>query len=147
MKNNSILNIYQFLDKIDISKLEDTNLVCKVLYNLSKLDEENSKIKKRFESVQSKLFKDKTDRVSELSELRKTINSENEAEISKKIKQEYSDILDLEQIYYKVVNSILDEHIDIDLDKIDRKEISYICKILGIDLSLQEFIELRDLIK
>ena len=147
MKNNSILNIYQFLDKIDISKLEDTNLVCKVLYNLSKLDEENSKIKKRFESVQSKLFKDKTDRVSELSELRKTINSENEAEITKKIKQKYSDILDLEQIYYKVVNSILDEHIDIDLDKIDRKEISYICKILGIDLSLQEFIELRDLIK
>lgn len=147
MKNNSILNIYQFLDKIDISKLEDTNLVCKVLYNLSKLDEENSKIKKRFESVQSKLFKDKTDRVSELSELRKTINSENEAEISKKIKQKYRDILDLEQIYYKVVNSILDEHIDIDLDKIDRKEISYICKILGIDLSLQEFIELRDLIK
>ena len=147
MKNNSILNIYQFLDKIDISKLEDTNLVCKVLYNLSKLDEENSKIKKRFESVQSKLFKDKTDRVSELSELRKTINSENEAEISKKIKQEYRDILDLEQIYYKVVNSILDEHIDIDLDKIDRKEVSYICKILGIDLSLQEFIELRDLIK
>ena len=147
MKNNSILNIYQFLDKIDISKLEDTNLVCKVLYNLSKLDEENSKIKKRFESVQSKLFKDKTDRVSELSELRKTINSENEAEISKKIKQEYSDILGLEQTYYKVVNSILDEHIDIDLDKIDRKEVSYICKILGIDLSLQEFIELRDLIK
>ena len=147
MKNNSILNIYQFLDKIDISKLEDTNLVCKILYNLSKLDEENSKIKKRFESAQSKLFKDKTDRVSELSELRKTINSENEAEISKKIKQEYSDILDLEQIYYKVVNSILDAHIDIDLDKIDRKEISYICKILGIDLSLQEFIELRDLIK
>ena len=147
MKNNSILNIYQFLDKIDISKLEDTNLVCKVLYNLSKLDGENSKIKKRFESVQSKLFKDKTDRVSELSELRKTINSENEAEISKKIKQEYRDILDLEQIYYKIVNSILDEHIDIDLDKIDRKEISYICKILGIDLSLQEFIELRDLIK
>ena len=130
MKNNSVLNIYQFLDKIDISKLEDTNLVCKVLYNLSKLDEENSKIKKRFESVESKLFKDKTDRVSELSELRKTINSENEAEISKKIKQEYSDILGLEQIYYKVVNSILDEHIDIDLDKIDRKEISYICKIL-----------------
>ena len=147
MKNNSVLNIYQFLDKIDISKLEDTNLVCKVLYNLSKLDEENSKIKKRFESAQSKLFKDKTDRVSELSELRKTINCENEAEISKKIKQEYRDILDLEQIYYKIVNSILDEHIDIDLDKIDRKEISYICKILGIDLSLQEFIELRDLIK
>ena len=147
MKNNSVLSIYQFLDKIDISKLEDTNLVCKVLYNLSKLDEENSKIKKRFESVQSKLFKDKTDRVSELSELRKTINSENEAEISKKIKQEYRDILDLEQIYYKVVNSILDEHIDIDLDKIDRKEVSHICKILGIDLSLQEFIELRDLIK
>ena len=147
MKNNSVLNIYQFLDKIDISKLEDTNLVCKVLYNLSKLDEENSKIKKRFESVQSELFKDKADKVSELSELRKTINSENEAEISKKIKQEYRDILDLEQIYYKVVNSILDEHIDIDLDKIDRKEVSYICKILGIDLSLQEFIELRDLIK
>ena len=76
MKNNSILNIYQFLDKIDISKLEDTNLVCKVLYNLSKLDGENSKIKKRFESVQSKLFKDKTDRVSELSELRKSKNME-----------------------------------------------------------------------
>lgn len=149
MKKSKVIEIFKFLSTIKLNKINDKDVRSAVVSNHLQMYSVSKKYEEDVEELRKRVFEGKTEELEELIRLREEFkgesNTEKKSKIIAKIAKDYKEILELENSFYKELNSILDEEVQLNLKKVNKESFVDTCAEAEVNITGGDLIFLEEL--
>lgn len=149
MRKSRIVEIFKFLGSIKLNKITNKDVRNAIISNHLRMYKVAQEHDEEIKELQKRLFEGKEEQVFILNKLREeyknTSNNEVKIRIIKKINNEFSEILSLEQEFNDIFNDTLKEEKEVTLKKVSQEDFIQACVEADVDITSSDLIILTDL--
>lgn len=149
MKKSRVIEIFNFLNTIKISKISDKEVRNAIISNhlaMYKIAKEHNE---EIQEVQKKLFEGKEAEIQELNDLRQQYKEETDnlkkQDLVFRISNECSDILALEKEFNDMFVESLNTEINVNIKKVSQEKFVEACVEADVEITTGDLIVLTDL--